>query len=264
MHKSSHTMAAVAATTGQTLGDKTIQVGWRGFDDVLRWARALDDERVWALEDVRHVSGSFERFLIVRRERVVRVATRLMAGSRQSSRVRGKSDQTDALAVARAAPREGVDTLPTAALDGPELDLRLRVDHREWLSRQRVALDNTLQWHLDDLWPELELHGGALFSTKWSTRIARRLARAEQTMRVRIARDELRRLRELTTSIKSFKADIASLVAQIAAATARSTPPSTTSPSPAHAATPKRVPTSSASPPRARPTAKRSDASNAT
>jgi hypothetical protein len=28
-------------------------------------------------------------------------------------------------------------------------------------------------------------------------RIARRLARAEQTMRVRIARDELRRLREL-------------------------------------------------------------------
>jgi hypothetical protein len=35
-----------------------------------------------------------------------------------------------------------------------------------------------------------------LFSKKWTTKIARRLARAEQTMRVRIARDELRRMRE--------------------------------------------------------------------
>jgi hypothetical protein len=52
----------------------------------------------------------------------------------------------------------------------------------------RCALSNTLQWHLHDLWPELELPGGCLFYGKWSTRIARRLARAEQTMRVRIAR----------------------------------------------------------------------------
>ena len=35
-------------------------------------------------------------------------------------------------------------------------------------------------------------------------------------MRVRIARDELRRLRELTHSIKALEAEIADLVAQIA------------------------------------------------
>ena len=34
---------------------------------------------------------------------------------------------------------------------------------------------------------------------------ARRLARAEQTMRVRIARDELRRVRELTHTINALK-----------------------------------------------------------
>ena len=55
-----------------------------------------------------------------------------------------------------------------------------------------------------------------MFSTKWSTRIARRLARAEQTMRVRIARDELRRLRELTHTINALEAEIAELVAQVA------------------------------------------------
>jgi transposase len=162
------------------------------------------------------VSGALERFLIGRGERVVRVSTRLMAGTRRSSRERGKSDQIDAIAVARAALAAGIETLPTAALAGPELDLRLLVDHRERLVRTRVALNSTLQWNLHDLWPELSLPGGALFSMKWSARIARRLARAEQTMRVRIARDELRRLRELTATIKTLETEIAELVGELA------------------------------------------------
>ena len=187
-HKSSHTVAAVNVATGQLLDDKTVQVGARGFSALLAWARSLDRERVWALEDCRHVCGVPERFVIARGERVVRVWTRLMAGTRRSSRERGKSDQIDATAVARAALAAGIQTLPTAALAGPELDLRLLVDHRERLLRIRSALNNTLQWNLHDLWPELKLPGSSLFYAKWSTRIARRLARAEQTMRVRIAR----------------------------------------------------------------------------
>ena len=136
--------------------------------------------------------------------------------TRRSSRERGKSDQIDAVSVARAALAAGIETLPTAALAGPELDIRLLVDHRERLVRTRVALNSTLQWNLHDLWPELTLPGGALFSKKWTTKIARRLARAEQTMRVRIARDELRRLRELTVAVDALEAEIADLVAQVA------------------------------------------------
>ena len=320
MHKNSHTIAAVTASTGEMLADKTAAVGARGFDQVLQWARALGRERVWALEDCRHVSGAFERFLIARGERVVRVATRLMANSRRSSRERGKSDRIDALAVARAALAEGIETLPSAELAGSELDLRLLVDHRERLVRTRCAINNTLQWHLHDLWPELELPGSSLFYGKWSTRISRRLARAEQTMRVRIARDELRRLRELTQAINVLEAEIAELVGQlapqlltepgfgpltaaklvgeiagaarftsdaklaraaglapipvtqaeptdtasIAAATARSTPLSTASLSPARAVTPRPSSTSRARRPRARRAAKRCAASSAT
>jgi transposase len=215
-HKRSHTIAAVSAATGEVLGEKTVAVGARGFAELLIWARGLGGERVWALEDCRHVAGSFERFLIARGERVLRVATKLMADARRAARTRGKSDSIDSIAVARAALREGLQALPAAHLDGPELDLRLLVDHRERLVGQRVGLNNTLQWHLHDLWPELVLPGGALFSAKWSTRIARRLARAEQTMRVRIARDELRRLRELTQTIKALEGEIAQLVGQIA------------------------------------------------
>ena len=193
-----------------------MQVGERGFAALLAWARSLDRERVWALEDCRHVSGVLERFLIARGERVVRVSTRLMAGTRRASRERGKSDQIDATSVARAALAAGIPTLPTAALDGPELDLRLLVDHRERLVRMRTALNNTLQWNLHDLWPELKLPGSSLFYAKWSARIARRLARAEQTMRVRIARDQLRRLRELTQTINALETEIGELVGAIA------------------------------------------------
>jgi hypothetical protein len=42
-----------------------------------------------------------------------------------------------------------------------------------------------------DLWPELPLPGSSLFHGTWAPRIARRRARAEQTMRVRIVRAEL-------------------------------------------------------------------------
>jgi len=215
-HKRSHTIAAVAAASGELRGEQTVQVGRRGFDGLLRWARSLDGERVWALEDCRHVSGSLERFLIERGERVLRIPTHLTATARRSARRRGKSDPIDALNVARAALQEGLESFPTAQLDGPELDLRLLVDHRERLVRHRVELNSTLLWHLHDLWPELQLPGGALFSKKWSTRIGRRLARAPQTMRVRIARDELRRLRELTLAIRRLEREITALVEHIA------------------------------------------------
>ena len=169
-HNRSHTIAGVGATTGELLGERTVQVSRAGFAALLSWARELDGERVWALEDCRHVSGSFERFLIARGERVLRVPTNLMAQTRKSARRRGKSDGIAAVNVARAALREGLATFPAAHLDGPELDLRLLVDHRERLVSDRVELNTTLQWHLHDLWPELELPGSSLFYGRWAPR----------------------------------------------------------------------------------------------
>src|SRR4051812_39526660 len=64
--------------------------------------------------------------------------------------------------------------------------------------------------------PQYRGNSSALFSKKWSTRIGGRLARAEQTTRVRIARDMLRRLRELTQAINELERDITTLVKQTA------------------------------------------------
>ena len=215
-HKHSHTVAAVDAATGRVLADRTVKAKRRSFDDLLVWARRLGAERVWAIEDCRHVSGALERFLLRRGERVVRVAPKLMAGARRSAREPGKSDAIDAVAIARAALREGLETLPIAQLAGPELDVRLLVDHRERLVAQRTALINDLCWHLHDRWPDLEIPARALITGRWQDRVAGRLARAEQTARVRIARDELRRIRALSRSIDALQRELAVLVADLA------------------------------------------------
>src|SRR3954469_17015996 len=118
-HKRSHTVAAVAAATGELLGEQTVQVGRCGFGALLQWARGLDGDRVWALEDCRHVSGSLERFLIERGERVLRIPTHLTAKARKSARQRGKSDPIDAVNVARAALQESLDAFPADTWTGP-------------------------------------------------------------------------------------------------------------------------------------------------
>jgi transposase len=61
-HKRSHSIAAIAAGAGELRGEQTVQVGVRGFDALLRWARELDGERVWALEDCRTSPGVWSGF----------------------------------------------------------------------------------------------------------------------------------------------------------------------------------------------------------
>src|SRR4051812_4387324 len=215
-HKRSHTLAAVQAASGRVLAEQTLAARRRSFEALLAWARGQGSERVWAIEDCRHVSGALERFLLAHEETVVRVAPTLTVRERGAARERGKSDAIDAVAIARAALREGFEKLPVARLAGPELDVRLLVDHRERLIAQRTALSNDLRWHLHDLWPETVIPPRALSASGWQTRLAARLARAEQTTRVRIARDELRRVRELTRAIDDLHAELAGLVAALA------------------------------------------------
>ena len=142
----------------------------------------------------------------------MRVAPKHMAGARRSSRERGKSDSIDAFSVARAALREGIEKLPGAHLDGAALDIRLLVDHREDLVAARGSDQQRLRWHLHDLWPELEIPHGALDTAKWLGKASRRLARAEQSTRVRIARELVRQITASTKRIRELERELAALV----------------------------------------------------
>jgi transposase len=209
-HKQTHTAVAVDGATGALAGERTVAARQAGQEQLVEWARALGVERRWALEDCRHVSGSLERLLLGRGERVVRVAPRLMGQARRSGHERGKSDSVDALAVARAALRE--PGLPVAQRAGPEREIRLLHDHRADLVAERTRIQNRLRWHLHELDPELEVAAGALDRRVWLDRIGRRLARVEQAAQARIARDLVGRCRELARRIGELDRELDQLL----------------------------------------------------
>jgi len=211
-HKRTHTCGAVFAGTGQLAGELTAPARGPGFRQLLDWGRNLDEERIWAIEDCRHVSGSFERFLIASGERVVRVAPKLMGESRRGERAAGKSDPIDALAIARAALREGPETLPAAYLDEDAMQVKLLLDHRESLVKARSEDQCRLRWHLHDLWPELEIPAGALDRMVWLERVCRKLSRVEQSARVRVARELVLEIRRRTRRAKELEREIGALV----------------------------------------------------
>jgi hypothetical protein len=60
-HKRAHTLAAVLAGSGRIAGELTTSAREPSYREMLAWGRTLDAERVWAIEDCRHVSAGLER-----------------------------------------------------------------------------------------------------------------------------------------------------------------------------------------------------------
>jgi transposase len=213
-HKSSHSFSACSEQTGRRVAEKSFRADRAGMLETLRWGRALGDRRVWALEDCRHVSGRLERFLVASGERVIRVPPTLMGASRRAEREPGKSDVIDARAVGRAVVERGVDAFAAAFLDAQALEIRLLNDHRSDLVAERTQLQARLRWHLLELDDELEarIPAGALDRTLWLDRVDRRLKRLDQGARVRVAREQLRRIRAVCREITALEFELKALV----------------------------------------------------
>jgi transposase len=209
-HKSTHTAAAVNRHTAELLDQLTVDAREHGHAQMLEWARGLDDERIWAIEDARNLSGALERHLLAAGERVLRVPPKLMARERKTSRTFSKSDPIDALAVARAAIRE--PDLPQATLPGIEYEIGLLVDHRNDLIDDSTGHQRRLRWHLHELDPDLQIPASGLNNPANLQRVSRRLQRAEQTTQVRICRELVRRITELNHRASEIKRELTKLV----------------------------------------------------
>lgn len=212
-HKRTHT-AVVIDEGGRELGSKTTKTTTTADHlELLRWAERFGTDREWAVEDCRHLSRRLEADLLAAGERIRRVPPKLMAKARDSARTYGKSDPIDALAVARAALRE--PDLPVAQLDGPARELRLLVDHREDLVKDRTRHINRLRWHLHELDPSWDPPARSITSYKTLNTIAARLSRYD-TMVARIAADLVERIRSLTVAERALQRDIAQRVTAMA------------------------------------------------
>jgi transposase len=177
VHKHSLTAAAVDET-GRLLAERTLA---GGEDGLIGWAAALDQKRLWAVEDCRHVTGALERQLVDAGERLVRVPPKLTAPERRAGRTRGKSDAIDALAAARAALREPNLDRPRPGEERLR-ELKLLVVHRDDLVDERRRCQQRLRWHLHQLDPTLAIPAGALDRQVQLDRVGRWLARREQSV----------------------------------------------------------------------------------
>ena len=213
-HKGSHALAAVDEGTGKVRGSRQIKADGPGHLAAVRWARELDSERVWAFEDCRSCSRRLEQALLAAGERVVRVPPQRMGASRKGEREPGKSDEIDALAVARAVVKDGVERFPVAYLNERAMEIRQLLDHRGGLVAERTRTVNRLRWHLLELCPELErsLKRRALNQARVLDRVDRQLRKLPVGARVRIARQQISDLRGLNRRIEQLAAELAELV----------------------------------------------------
>src|SRR4029453_16792899 len=212
-HKRTHTVVAVDQV-GRRLGERTVATTSDGHLELLRWSTQWP-QVTFALEDCRHLTRRLEADLLPAGEPAVRVPTRLMAASRRSARHPGKSDPIDAEAVALAAVRH--PDLPVAELDGPTREVKLLVDYRRDLVRQRTRVANRLRWHLHELDPALQVPSRGL--RRYKVIEGRAAGRADlEGMVAGLARRLLARCRELTTEINALEAELRPLVRQLAPA----------------------------------------------
>jgi len=213
VHKRTHTFVAVDEV-GRELGSKTFEATTAGHRDAVRWARGkFGDELSWAVEDCRHLSARLERDLLTAGQKVVRVPPKMMAEQRRVARTRGKSDPIDALAVARAFLRQ--PDLPVAAHDEASRELKLLVDRRESLVRQRTSTINSLLWRVHELDPGWAPPARSLDVAKQQQLLMNTLADVPGIV-AELARDELADVIELTGRVNALQRRIAGLVAEAA------------------------------------------------
>ncbi len=210
-HKRNHTVVAVDAA-GAEIGSVTVAATPEGHLRLVKWV-AQYEQRRWAIEDCRALSRRLESDLLAAGEQVTRVPPKMMAGTRRSARTRGKSDPIDALAVARAALRE--PDLPVAQLDGPSREVRLLVDYRESLVKDRTAAQNRLRWRLHELEPGYDPPSGSLNRYKTLDEIEELLSGHTSTV-AGLAQREVTRIRELTREANQLERDIAQRVTELA------------------------------------------------
>ena len=215
-HMRSHTAVAVDAGTGRQLGEITVAANESGHHKLRAFAERFGAEREWAIEDCRNLSRRLERALLNGGERVLRVPPKLMAGQRKAARTYGKSDAIDALAIARAALRE--PDLPVARLDGPEREIALLLDHRANLVVERTRMQARIRWLLLELDPTLDPAGRSLDLLSTLDRLKRRLTKQPPSVLLRVTRELLTRIRELTLQIHALERDLRPLVRRHASA----------------------------------------------
>ena len=180
-----------------------------GHAELVAWAGAAGAERV-GIEG----SGNFGRpaaeALIDAAVAVVEVPPQMTAAARRGRRTGAKSDQVDALEIARITARDRDLPAPRFA-DAPD-DLACLVGYRRELVKDRTAAINRLHSALEKIRCGYHTRTGPLTSTK-ALDAAARMLRGDTGARAEVARSRIRQIRRLNRDIDALSGRIARAVA---------------------------------------------------
>ena len=181
----------------------------RGHESMLTWIQQHGPERVIGIEGSGSYGAGLARRLLEAGEDVREVPAFLTHRERKRSPSLGKSDVSDALAIARVVARgEGLSSPQrTQALQ----DLKLLTDHRDQLVRARTQLINRTHRNLVVSHPGYETRIPKLGSNK-NLKAATMLLRADRSIRARLIRDRIAEIRRLDDKVARVEKQIATRV----------------------------------------------------
>ena len=179
-----------------------------GHDELICWARNTAAERV-AIEGTGNYGRSAAEALIAAGVVVVEVPPQMTAAARRGRRTGAKTDQIDALEIARIAARDNDLPVPRCAVDTE--DISCLINYRRELVKDRTAAVNRLHSDLMRIRCGYHRSISSLVTTKGLNKAAR-LLRGDSGVRARVGCGRVTRIRSLNHQIKTLTAEITEAV----------------------------------------------------
>ena len=207
-HKSSLAAAALDEL-GRVVGAREFPNEARGHDALLHWSKTQGRERIIGIEGAGSYGAGLSQHLLDADESVYEVPAFLTYRERKRNPSKGKSDPSDAVAIARVVARgEGLSSLRRTEVF---VDLKLLSDHRDQLVRARTRLINRSHIDLVISHPGYEKRIPKLNSKK-NQSAALALLRGDRSVRAHLIRDRITEIRRLTKKIADVEKQIAAKI----------------------------------------------------
>src|SRR5919106_229462 len=207
-HKSSLAAAALDQL-GRVVGVREFPNDARGHDALLQWSKAHGHERAIGIEGAGSYGAGLARHLLDADESVYEVPAFLTHRERKRDPSKGKSDPSDAVALARVVARgEGLSSPQRTDVF---IDLKLLSDHRDQLVRARTRVINRTHIDLVISHPGYEKRIPKLTSKK-NQSAALTLLRGDRSVRADLIRDRIGEIRRLNKKIADVGKQLAGKV----------------------------------------------------
>jgi len=206
-HKDSLAAASVDAQ-GRSVESRVFDNEPSGFARLIEWARAGEPTRI-GIEGSGALGRQAALALQASGFHIVEVPPQLTALARRLQRNHAKTDPIDALIIARIVLRD--TDLPAIRPTGRLEDLRALVRYRRDLLTERTRIASQLHADLEQLRPGYQRGIGHLTTASQLDKVRRLLSR-DDTIRVRLARQRLGRLRQLCSEISGITHQLVGVV----------------------------------------------------